>query len=104
VALLVAWKTRYQQTQGWSGPAAFAHDAVQTGPVTDELEVRSTPFAKLGRDRIAYQVLGEGLVDLVLAPAMGDAVDIRLDRNCRSTRNFERPLVVLAAFVRWAYV
>jgi class 3 adenylate cyclase/pimeloyl-ACP methyl ester carboxylesterase len=45
--------------------------------VTQDLEVPRTQFAKLGRDRIAYQVLGEGPVDLVLVPGIGDALDIR---------------------------
>ena len=50
---------------------------MQTGSVTEEPEVPTTHFAKLGRDRIAYQVLGEGPVDLVLVPGIGDALDIR---------------------------
>jgi class 3 adenylate cyclase/pimeloyl-ACP methyl ester carboxylesterase len=52
---------------------------MQTEPVTEEPEVPRTQFAKLGRDRIAYQVLGEGPVDLVLVPGIGDALDIRWD-------------------------
>jgi len=58
-------------------PAAIPDDEVQTGPVTQEPEVPRTQFAKLGRDRIAYQVLGEGPVDLVWIPGIGDALDIR---------------------------
>jgi class 3 adenylate cyclase len=36
-----------------------------------------TQFAWLGEDRIAYQVLGEGPIDLMLAPAMGECIDLR---------------------------
>ena len=50
---------------------------MQTGPVTEEFEVPRTQYAKRGRDRIAYQVLGEGPVDLLLVPAIGDALDVR---------------------------
>jgi class 3 adenylate cyclase/pimeloyl-ACP methyl ester carboxylesterase len=57
--------------------AAIPDEPVQTGLVTEELEVPRTQFAKLGRDRIAYQVLGEGPVDLLLVPAIGDALDVR---------------------------
>jgi class 3 adenylate cyclase len=33
----------------------------------------------LGEDRIAYQVLGDGPVDLLYAPARGDSLDLRFD-------------------------
>jgi class 3 adenylate cyclase len=33
----------------------------------------------LGDDRIAYQVLGDGPIDLLYAPARGDSVDLRFD-------------------------
>jgi pimeloyl-ACP methyl ester carboxylesterase len=36
-----------------------------------------TRFAKLGRDLIAYQVFGEGPVDLVFVTASGDAMNLR---------------------------
>jgi class 3 adenylate cyclase/pimeloyl-ACP methyl ester carboxylesterase len=45
--------------------------------VSDEAQVPKTQFAKLGRDRIAYQVLGTGPLDLVWIPGIGDALDIR---------------------------
>jgi class 3 adenylate cyclase/pimeloyl-ACP methyl ester carboxylesterase len=45
--------------------------------VAEALEIPKTQFATLGRDRIAYQVLGEGPVDLVWVPGIGDAIDIR---------------------------
>jgi pimeloyl-ACP methyl ester carboxylesterase len=40
-------------------------------------EVPSTRFAKLGEDRIAYQVVGDGPADLLWVPGIGDALDIR---------------------------
>jgi pimeloyl-ACP methyl ester carboxylesterase len=38
-----------------------------------------TRFAKLGDDRIAYQVVGEGPFDLLYVPARGDSLDLRWD-------------------------
>jgi class 3 adenylate cyclase/pimeloyl-ACP methyl ester carboxylesterase len=40
-------------------------------------EVPPTRFARLGDDRIAYQVVGGGPVDLLWVPGIGDALDIR---------------------------
>jgi class 3 adenylate cyclase len=40
------------------------------------VEVPETRFARLGGDRIAYQVVGEGPVDLVFMPATGQAIDV----------------------------
>jgi class 3 adenylate cyclase/pimeloyl-ACP methyl ester carboxylesterase len=48
--------------------------ADQTVPVSD---VPKTHFARLGGDRIAYQVVGDGPVDLVWVPGLSDALDIR---------------------------
>jgi len=42
-------------------------------------EVPRTRYAKLGNARIAYQVLGEGPLDLVYCPAVGDCTDARWD-------------------------
>jgi class 3 adenylate cyclase/pimeloyl-ACP methyl ester carboxylesterase len=42
-------------------------------------EVPETRFASLGEDRIAYQVLGEGPIDLVLCPSSGDCIDLAWD-------------------------
>jgi class 3 adenylate cyclase len=42
-------------------------------------EVPKTRFASLGEDQIAYQVLGEGPVDLVLCPVSGDCIDVVWD-------------------------
>jgi pimeloyl-ACP methyl ester carboxylesterase len=42
-------------------------------------EVPPTKFAKLGDDRIAYQVVGDGPLDLLWVPGVGDALDIRWD-------------------------
>jgi hypothetical protein len=44
-------------------------------------EVPETRFASFGEDRIAYQVLGDGPVDLVLCPSSGDCVDLAWDRS-----------------------
>jgi hypothetical protein len=38
-----------------------------------------TRYARLGEDRIAYQVLGDGPVDLLYAPARGESLDLRFD-------------------------
>jgi class 3 adenylate cyclase len=42
-------------------------------------EVPETRFASLGGDRIAYQVLGDGPVDLVLCPSSGECIDLAWD-------------------------
>ena len=36
-----------------------------------------TRFAWLGEDRIAYQVFGEGDIDLLYSASTGDAIDLR---------------------------
>ena len=41
--------------------------------------VPETRYARLGDDRIAYQVLGDGPVDLLYAPARGESLDLRFD-------------------------
>lgn len=38
-----------------------------------------TKFTRLGDDRIAYQVVGEGPVDLLYVPPTGDSLDLRWD-------------------------
>ena len=40
-------------------------------------EIPPTRFAKLGKHRIAYQVVGDGPVDLLWVPGIGDALDAR---------------------------
>ncbi len=40
-------------------------------------EIPPTRFAKLGEDRIAYQVVGDGPVDLLWVSGTGDALDVR---------------------------
>jgi class 3 adenylate cyclase len=47
--------------------------------VVAEDEVPETRFASLGEDRIAYQVLGDGPVDLVLCPSSGECIDLVWD-------------------------
>jgi class 3 adenylate cyclase len=42
-------------------------------------EVPETRFAWLGEDRIAYQVFGEGDIDLLYTSSTGDAIDLRWD-------------------------
>jgi class 3 adenylate cyclase len=42
-------------------------------------EVPETRFASFGEDRIAYQVLGDGPVDLVLCPSSGECIDLAWD-------------------------
>jgi class 3 adenylate cyclase len=41
--------------------------------------VPETQYATLGKDRIAYQVFGEGDLDLLWVPASGDCIDLRWD-------------------------
>jgi class 3 adenylate cyclase len=40
-------------------------------------QVPETQYATLGEDRIAYQVFGEGEVDLLWVPPSGDCIDLR---------------------------
>jgi len=40
-------------------------------------DVPETRFARVGSDRIAYQVLGDGPLDLVYLPSIGDCIDLR---------------------------
>jgi class 3 adenylate cyclase len=49
----------------------------QTGAVA-ELPPE-TKYARLGEDRIAYQVIGDGPVDLLYAPARSECLDLRFD-------------------------
>ena len=42
-------------------------------------EVPETRFASFGEGRIAYQVLGDGPVDLVLCPSSGECIDLAWD-------------------------
>jgi pimeloyl-ACP methyl ester carboxylesterase len=39
-------------------------------------DVPETKYAKLGEDRIAYQVLGEGPPDMVFMPALGGCIEM----------------------------
>jgi pimeloyl-ACP methyl ester carboxylesterase len=50
--------------------------AVRGGVV---IEIPDTRYASLGEDRIAYQVFGEGDVDLLWVPASGDCIELRWD-------------------------
>jgi class 3 adenylate cyclase len=43
----------------------------------DERTVPKTQFAKLGSDRIAYQIVGDGPVDLLWVSGIGDPLDAR---------------------------
>lgn len=56
------------EAQRW-GRRAASGDALN--------EVPPTRFAKLGTDRIAYQIVGDGPVDLLWVPGIGDALDAR---------------------------
>lgn len=42
-------------------------------------EIPETRFAKLGNDRIAYQVVGEGPPDLLWLTGLGEPIDSRWD-------------------------
>jgi pimeloyl-ACP methyl ester carboxylesterase len=56
--------------EGWT-------DHVQIGNAV-VMEVPETQFTRVGDDRVAYQVFGEGPPDLLLAASM-DAMDLRWD-------------------------
>ena len=43
------------------------------------VEIPETRFAKLGNDRIAYQVVGEGPPDLLWLTGLGEPIDARWD-------------------------
>jgi class 3 adenylate cyclase/pimeloyl-ACP methyl ester carboxylesterase len=47
------------------------------GDVGGEDEVAETQFAWSGEDRVAFQVFGEGDIDLLFTSASGDAMDLR---------------------------
>jgi class 3 adenylate cyclase len=59
------------------------------------VDVPPVRFAKLGRDRIAYQVVGDGPIDLLWVPQIGDALDARWEYH-----PFVRFLRRLASFTR----
>ena len=40
-------------------------------------QIPETQYATLGEDRIAYQVFGDGDVDLLFVSASGDCIDVR---------------------------
>jgi class 3 adenylate cyclase/pimeloyl-ACP methyl ester carboxylesterase len=40
-------------------------------------DIPETKFTKVGGDRVAYQVLGDGPIDLVYLPSIGDCIDVR---------------------------
>ena len=42
-------------------------------------QIPETQYATFGEDRIAYQVFGDGEVDLLYVPASGDCIDLRWD-------------------------
>ena len=55
----------------WSG---------RSGVAAAVIEIPETAYAVLGEDRIAYQVFGEGELDLIWFPGGGDCVvDLRWD-------------------------
>ena len=43
------------------------------------IEIPDTAYAVLGEDRIAYQVFGDGELDVIWFPGAGDCVDLRWD-------------------------
>src|SRR5262245_13067588 len=73
----VSWRAcqRREQQYGLISPTG-SRNVTQTCAVADAPETR---YARLGEDRVAYQVLGDGPLDLVYAPARGDSLDLRFD-------------------------
>src|SRR5579863_3906985 len=47
--------------------------------MADGEQIPETQFTTLGDDRIAYQVFGEGDVDLIFLTGAGDCIDLRWD-------------------------
>lgn len=43
------------------------------------MDVPVTTYARIGADRVAYQVMGDGPVDLLYVSSMGDCIDMRWD-------------------------
>jgi class 3 adenylate cyclase len=58
-------------------------------------QIPETRFTRVGEDRIAYQVLGEGPIDLVYLPSSNDCIDVIWEYP-----PYERLLRRLAAFSR----
>ena len=64
----------------WMGQtSAHAHWSRRSGAGTAVIEVPRTAYALLGEDRIAYQVFGEGTLDLIWFPGSADCIDLRWD-------------------------
>ena len=43
------------------------------------MDIPETKYTKLGDDYIAYQVMGEGPLDLLFVPSAGDSIDVRFE-------------------------
>ena len=67
-------RERTRLAQGWTSLSLAAQDAVISASETEAAVQPKTKYARLGGDRIAYQVLGQGPPDLVLA--VGVTVDV----------------------------
>jgi pimeloyl-ACP methyl ester carboxylesterase len=48
-------------------------------PMSADEQTPETRYATFGDDRIAYQVFGDGDLDLIFAPVIGDGIDLRWD-------------------------
>jgi len=57
----------------------FRAPVLVMGETVAVTEVPGTKYAVLGDDRIAYQVFGQGDVDLLWVPSSGDCIDLRWD-------------------------
>lgn len=69
---------------GGSGRAGRAPIRETAFPMDGELRPSAvdppeTRYARLGEDRVAYQVVGEGPIDLIWAPTSGECIDHRWD-------------------------
>ena len=62
--------------------ALYSVPSRETEPPTSRMRAVDFPetrYTKLGEDRIAYQVMGDGPLDLLYVPSMGDSLDMRFE-------------------------
>src|SRR5437773_2453728 len=61
------------------------------------MEVPETKYAALDEDRIAYKVMGDGPLDLLLVPSQGEPIDLRFDWP--ATADFHRRLASFSRLI-----
>jgi pimeloyl-ACP methyl ester carboxylesterase len=66
----------HDSRNGWTCLALAAQDAVVGASAMEAVVQPETKYAQLGRDRIAYQVVGQGPPDLVMTTASFGDIDV----------------------------